>query len=250
MISKTAIEFYHKNKDFTWRLEPVPSLVNTSSELADWLLNKSNFGWLELDLDIDLDMWKHESVIANDYYVNHREDDNEGWNSCCIHGIDTHKTGAWTNYGFTDESQVPYNWTNLSTYTPLINDFWKNKFPSSHYRRIRFMQLEANSAITPHSDMPGRLPGEQNFNALEFGIPINIAVVHPSDCHMVLEGYGVVPFKEGRAFIVNIRNYHSVINFSNNPRIHVIGHSYGYGTKKEEFAELVARSYVKQYNRI
>jgi hypothetical protein len=67
---------------------------------------------------------------------------------------------------------------------------------------------------------------------------------------MVLEGYGVVPFNEGRAFIVNIRNYHSVINFSNDPRIHVIGHSYGYGSKKEEFAELVARSYVKQYNRI
>jgi hypothetical protein len=93
--------------------------------------------------------------------------------------------------------------------------------------------------------MPGRLPGEDNFDALAFGIPINIAVIHPENCHMVLEGYGIVPFKEGKAFIVNIRNYHTVVNFSNNKRIHVIGHSFGYGTKLNEFAELVVRSYNK-----
>jgi hypothetical protein len=65
---------------------------------------------------------------------------------------------------------------------------------------------------------------------------------------MVLEGYGIVPFKEGRAFIVNIRNYHSVINFSNEKRVHVIGHSYGYGNKQAEFADLIVRSYEKMSN--
>lgn len=109
------------------------------------------------------------------------------------------------------------------------------------------MSLLPDSAITPHSDMPGRLPGEDNFDALEFGVPINIAVLHPKDCYMVLEGHGIVPFKEGKAFIVNIRNYHSVINLSDRKRIHVIGHSYGYGSKLNEFAELVVRSYKKQY---
>jgi hypothetical protein len=247
MINKQALDFYNKNKDCTWQLEKAPK--GSAIEIADWLLNKSNFGWLELDIDIDLAGWQLESQQAAPYFVEHREDESQGWNSCCIHGIDVDKTGAWTGYGYTDETTVPYQWTELSRKTPVIKKFW-NQFPSDEYRRIRFMELEANSAITPHSDMPGRLPGEQNFDALEFGIPINIAVVHPNDCHMVLEGYGVVPFKEGRVFIVNIRNYHSVINFSNNPRIHVIGHSYGYGSKKEEFAELVARSYVKQYNRI
>jgi hypothetical protein len=63
---------------------------------------------------------------------------------------------------------------------------------------------------------------------------------------MVLEGYGIVPFEEGSAFIVNIRNYHSVVNFSNKKRIHVIGHSYGYGKQLIDFAQLVVRSYNKQ----
>ena len=247
MITQAALDFYQKNKDCTWQLESLPVGVTTDLQIADWLLNKSNFGWLELDLEIDLAGWQLEAQQADPYFVAHREDNNDGWNSCCIHGVDIDKTGAWTNYGYTDETQVPYKCTELSHKTPIVKHFWQNIFPADNYRRIRFMELVANSAITPHSDMPGRLPGEDNFDALEFGVPINIAVVHPNDCHLVLEGYGIVPFKEGKAFIINIRNYHSVINFTTQPRIHVIGHAFGYGTKKEEFAKLVADSYRKQY---
>jgi hypothetical protein len=249
MIEQNALNFYQNNKDCTWQLESIPEGVTSDLEIVDWLLNKSSFGWLELDINIDLASWQLEAQQAVPCFVAHREDNNIGWNSCCIHGIDINKTGAWTNYGYTSETDVPYKWTALSEYTPLIANFWKNTFPSEQYRRIRFMELTANSAITPHSDMPGRLPGEDNFNALNFGIPINIAVVHPKDCYMVLDKKGIVPFKEGKAFIVNIRHTHSVINFSNNSRIHVIGHSYGYGAKLEEFAELVVRSYKKQYER-
>ena len=250
MISKQALNFYNQNKDCTWRLESAPADISSNLELADWLLNKSNFGWLELDIDIDLSGWQLEAHQAESYFVEHREDESQGWNSCCIHGIDISKTGAWTNYGYTNEQDVPYRWTELQYRAPVIKNFWQNTFPSDRYRRIRFMELEPNSAITPHSDMPGRLPGEDNFDVLEFGCPINVAVIHPKDCHMVLEGYGCVPWEEGKAFIINIRNYHSVINFSNQSRIHVIGHSYGYGNKKQEFADLIAKSYEKQRNRI
>lgn len=247
MIDKNALNFYQKNKDCTWTMEQIPSHLTTNIEIASWILNTSSFGWLELDMNIDLAGWQLEAHQAEPYFVAHREDENNGWNSCCIHGIDTDKTGAWTNYGYTDESHVPYKWTELSHKAPVVRHFWQHKFPAQQYRRIRFMELETSSAINPHSDMPGRLPGEENFDALEFGVPINVAVLHPADCYMVLENYGVVPFTEGKAFIVNIRNYHSVINFSNEKRTHVIGHSIGYGEKLEEFAELVVRSYRKQY---
>jgi len=247
IIYMSPLEFYISNKDATWHLEPIPAGLVTNLEIAGWLLNKSKFGWLELDLQIDIDQWKTESITATPHYVAHREYDNVGWNSCCLHGISADKTGAWTNYGYQTENDVPYQWTDLAEHTPAIKYFWQNQFPSDRYRRIRFMELTPGSAIIPHSDMPGKLPGEEKFDAISFGVPINIAVVHPKDCHMVLEGYGVVPFKEGRAFIVNIRNYHSVINFSQQNRIHVIGHSFGYGQQKEAFAELVVRSYHKQY---
>ena len=239
----TPLEFYNQNKNCTWTKELMPT--GTIIEQARWILNESNFGWIELDINIDVAGWQLEAHQAQPYFVAHREEQNTGWNSCCIHGIDVDKTGAWTNYGYTDEKQVPYNWTELSYKTPTVKNFWNHQFPSDHYRRIRFMELEPESAITPHSDMPGRLPGEAGMDMLDFGVPVNIAVVHPADCYMVLEGYGIVPFKEGKAFIVNIRNFHSVINFSKQSRIHVIGHSYGYGNKLEDFANLIVRSYEK-----
>lgn len=238
-------EFLQKNKDCVWAIDPIPAHLVTAVDKARWILNEANFGWIELDLEIDLAGWQLEAQQATPYFVAHREEQNTGWNSCCIHGIDTSKTGAWTNYGYTDEQQVPYTWTELSYKTPTVKRFWKDTFPSDNYRRIRFMELEPNSSIVPHSDMPGKLPGEAGMDMLDFGVPVNIAVVHPENCYMVLEGFGIVPFKEGKAFIVNIRHYHSVVNLSNKPRIHVIGHSYGYGSKQQEFAELLVRSYEK-----
>ena len=63
---------------------------------------------------------------------------------------------------------------------------------------------------------------------------------------MTLEGHGIVPFKEGKAFIINIRNVHSFVNNSNERRIHLIAHGIP-GRRKDEFVELIARSYRKQH---
>jgi len=212
-------------------------------ELADWLLNKSDFGWLELDIKFDLEEWKKETAAAQ--FVDHRGSEHPGWNSSCIHGIDVDKTGAWTNYGYTREEDVPYQWTSISQHTPSIKRFWE-QFPYERYRRIRFMELEPGGKISPHSDAPGRLPGEQDLDMLEFGVPINVAIMHPENCHMTLEGHGTVPFQEGKAFIINIRNVHSFVNNSNSNRIHLIAHGVP-GNRKEEFVELIAKSYRKQH---
>ena len=108
------------------------------------------------------------------------------------------------------------------------------------------MELKSKGIISPHSDAPGRLPGEQGIDMLDFGVPINIAITHPQKCHMTLEGHGVVPFQDGKAFIINIRNYHSVMNNSLHTRTHLIAHGIP-GSQKMNFIDLVANSYRKQY---
>lgn len=245
MSYEKSLEFYNKNKDLKWRMPAAPNDVTTDYQVADWLLNKSDFGWLELDVEFDLSAWKREAEAAR--FVDHRGTEHPGWNSCCIHGIAADKTGAWTNYGYKSEDDVPYNWTEIAEHTPSIKQFWQ-QFPYDSYRRIRFMEVEPGGVVSPHSDMPGRLPGEDNFDALKFGVPVNVAIIHPKDCYMTLEGYGCVPWQEGKAFIINIRNYHSVINFSKESRIHLIAHG-KLSSKVNGFVELVARSYRKQYER-
>jgi hypothetical protein len=61
---------------------------------------------------------------------------------------------------------------------------------------------------------------------------------------MNVENYGNVPWKEGKSFIVNITNNHSVYNNSNEYRMHLIAHCI-IGNKKEEFSKLITRSYSK-----
>lgn len=245
MIDQNVLDFFNKHKDVQWKYPQFPDSLSTIEDKANWILNNPMIGWIELDLDIPIELWKKESQAAKNFYVNHRGDKHPGWNSCCIYGIDIDKTESWTNYGFKNEDDVTYDWTELSSNVPSIKTFWQNDFPSDQYRRIRFMQLEPKGYISPHSDAPGKLPGEHNvINVLDHGVPVNIAIVHPENCYMVLENFGIVPFKEGKAFVINVRNYHSVINFSDNERIHMIGHGI-YGSKKMKFAELLVRSYEK-----
>jgi hypothetical protein len=201
-------------------------------------------GWIALDFEFDLAKWKEEAELAKQYLVPHREGDgHDGWRSCCIHGIEIDKTGHWHCYS-ENEEDIVYKWTDLSNLTPTITKFWKD-FPTECFARLRFMELAPGGHIAPHNDSPNGV-SNINFDMMDHMIPINIAINHPDDCYMTIEGHGHVPFADGRAFIVNITNTHAVVNNSPSPRMHLIAHCI-IGNKKKEFAELVVRSYNKQY---
>ena len=245
-MNQVTSDFYYANKDYRYAPPKSPRGLD-AVETARWVMNNPEFAWLELDLDIPTDLWRNETAAADPYYVAHREGESSGWDSCCIHGIRTDATQTWCEY-VDEETSDTYKWTELSEQTPSITNFWQ-QFPAEHYKRVRFMRLAPGGWIAPHSDAPGSgyEPGEPvDYDPLELGSPINIAIVHPLHCEMVLEGFGRVPFAPGKAFLINIRHRHTVINFSSKERIHMIGFGV-YGNRKQEFAELITRSYWRQY---
>ena len=214
-------------------------------EQATAILRKP-IGWIELDLDFDLNTWQAEANSITDYLVEHREGGgHNGWRSCCIHGISIQQTGHWSCY--TDsEDKIRYDWTALSDVVPNITNFWKT-FPTEKYARLRFMEVASGGWVAPHNDSPGGLSNTE-FDMMDHIIPINIAITHPAECEMHLEKYGKVPWKPSKAFIVNITDTHRVINNSVMPRMHMIAHCI-IGNQKKEFAELIVRSYNKQNER-
>lgn len=220
-------------------MKPIPDNL-TPEEIVNWIF-RSGFGWLELDITFDLPTWKIESKECLDHLVLHREGDNHrGWRSCCIHGISIEKTGIWSKYAITEPE---YNWTELSNLTPVIKQFWES-LPFERFARVRFMEVEANGFVSPHSDFTVT----EDMDVFNNIIPINIAITHPPNCNMILEGIGEVPWEEGKVILVNISHTHSVVNKSNTPRLHMIGHGIP-GNKKTQFIELIIRSYRKQYER-
>jgi len=243
-MNQQVLDFYYANKDCKYYPPTLPRKLSVL-EGARWILNNPDFAWLKLKIKTDITQWKAELNNAEPYYVAHREGESEGWESCCIHGIRTDTTQNWPEY-VSEETADTYKWTELSPLVSGVTKFWKD-FPSANYKRVRFMKLKPNGYISPHSDRPGQsIPGEPvDYDPLELGCPINVAIVHPRSCHMVLEGFGVVPFSEGDAFLINIRHRHAVINFTNQERIHMIGFGVA-GDKKEEFANLIIQSYIDQ----
>lgn len=201
---------------------------------------KKPIGWIELDIDFNLDKWKEESKLIEQYMVEHREGGgHSGWKSCCLHGIDIDKTGHWQQYT-ADEKNINYDWTKLTEICPTITAFWKS-FPTESFARLRFMKLEPGGWVAPHNDSPNGIKNTE-FNMMDHLIPVNVAITHPEDCFMELEDYGRIPWKEGKAFIVNITSTHYVKNLSRVPRMHMIAHC-KIGNKKEEFSKLVVQSY-------
>lgn len=240
-----AHSFFHKNKSFNYKLNALPNLFMTDEEIALWILQGKAGPWLELDLPFDHTQWQKDFVNVKDMFVPHRdgntgEGTHDGWEACALHGISWDKTNVWQTYGYKQEPT--HTWTTAGAKCPNVKSFFE-KLPCEKLARVRFMKLKGGGWISPHNDDSPNIDWNKIF---DHPLPINIAVDHPSNCHMILEESGCVPFKNGKAFLVNILKNHSVINCSSQDRIHVIGHLIP-GNKKAAYCKMLADSYRKQY---
>jgi len=203
----------------------------------NWIVNNSKLPWLELDIDFPFEKMYEEAKSIKDMFVKHRDSDgnggyrHKGWRSLCIHGIDAYKTNHYEQYGYSSNQETPYVWTEVAEKCPVTTKFFKESFPYKNYYRLRFMLLEPEGFITPHKDT--------DTNKLS---PINMALNHPEGCLMKMSGHkGYVPFKAGKAMMLDVGNEHAYINKSNEDRYHIIVH----GTRTKEFENLVIKSYEK-----
>ena len=203
-----------------------------------WILKESKLPWLNLDINIPFKEILLEAKKLKKIFVSHRAEDevhgykHAGWKSICIHGISAHKTNHYTTYGYKSNEQTPYKWTEIAPYCPITVDFFKNYYPCDKYYRLRFMLLEPEGFIAPHSDTIEHVLS-----------PVNIALNHPTGCIMKMVGHGTVPFKEGEAYLLDVGNFHSYYNKSKEDRYHIIVH--GHYSNNKEWKKLIETSYQK-----
>ena len=116
---------------------------------------------------------------------------------------------------------------------PKTVEYFKNTWPNAGYRRLRVMELAPGGIISVHQDTtpPDALRA------------VNIAITQPTGCEFIMEGYGLVPFTESSAYMLNISNRHTVINNSPEYRFHIIAHQ----EFDKEFDNVLVTSYNKTY---
>ena len=94
------------------------------------------------------------------------------------------------------------------------------------------MALEPGGYIEPHSD---RKNNEKRLGA------VNYALNNPEGCKFYMEGYGIVPFRDGLAYKLDISNKHCIVNDSNEVRFHIIVH----GIANKEMENKILNCYYK-----
>lgn len=243
-----AETFFEQNRKYKKSIDQLCDPNQSNEKIAKWILKSGHSNWLHLNLTVPVDDFLKDEEFAQLYYVNHRdietgEGTHQGWHSCTLHGISTEKTNHWSIYGYQQEPK--YSWTELGQKTTHIQSFCKT-LPFERLDRVRFMKLQPDGHISPHDDNSNHIDWD---NLWSLPLPINIAIDHPANCFMTVKQAGVVPFRSGDAYLVNILKTHSVINFSHKDRKHIIVHGI-VGNCKDQYCKLLADSYRKQYEKI
>mgnify|MGYP006280758701 FL=1 len=210
----------------------------TLKKTFDWIRFQSKLPWLPLDISLPHQEMLEEARAIKHRFVPHRDEDirggysHRGWKSICLHGIAEDKTNHYESYGYKNNDSVPYHWTKASYLCPVTTKWLTEVFPMRNYYRVRYMLLEPNGFIAPHTDT--------NTNYLS---PINIALNHPKGCIFKMQNHGVVPMRPGSVMMLDVGNTHAYINNSNEDRYHIIIH----GEHNTEYKNLVENSYKKIY---
>ena len=230
-------ENYSQLLDF-WSQRPSlknPEPIAAPSPLtARWIKEQAHLPWLRLHLDQSIDWSKvlDEAKKLDSLFVPHRaKGGHSGWSSLVIYGLGLKNTENYSRYGFSEEPLDQYDWTEISNQIPYTIEVFKNLFPHESYKRIRFMKLSAGGYILPHYDSLDRYLG-----------PVNIALNQPENCHMLMDGYGEIPFTTGSVFNVDVSLMHSVWNLSNEDRYHIIVH----GSYCKDWDPILEKSFLKE----
>jgi hypothetical protein len=211
---------------------PTLPAYNESADF-EWIRTQSGLPWLLLTVDVPYQCIFEEIINIQSLMVPHRDQyaEHKGWHSFCVHGKSHDATREDMNYN----DSRPHVWTaEAKEFMPRTVDYFDKSWPHGVFSRLRVMLLEPGGYITVHSD------SEKSCLSA-----INIAITQPNDCYFLMEQQGIVPFKSGRAFWLDLSNRHVVFNNSNQPRWHLIVHQ---TFDHLEFHKLVVNSYKQLYN--
>ncbi len=176
---------------------------------------ESDGKYLKLDIDMPREEMLAEAFALIDKFTPHRSDDysHNGWESLTIHGLGAYKHENFDTYGYKNgkEASKDYVWTEIADKCPTTTKWLKEVFPCNKYGRVRFMLLRAGGKIDLHKDSSVKLIEN-----------INVALNNPKGCKWIWGDGEELIMEEGGTYAMNLYYEHSVVNDSNEDRMHMI----------------------------
>lgn len=194
---------------------------------ADWICWHSGLPYLPLNMDIPWHMIQQEAKAAVGAMIAQpiTSYDSRGWTNLGIYSRGAEDPGDYHGpvLGTND-------WTDLAQeLLPNTVKYFQESWPHEEFYKIRLLGLEPGGVIGLHTD---------DCHGLD---NINIAIDHPVGCEFGVEGGGIVPFENGRAFMINVGRRHAVVNPTPHLRLHITI----YQKHDAHMRQLIEQSYEK-----
>jgi len=171
--------------------------------------------YLKLNIALPYQDMCKEAFTLIDRFSSHRsgEYSHDGWESLTLHGLGWDKHENYDAYGYKkgkDASNDMY-WTEIAELCPITTQWLKEVFPCNKYGRVRFMLLRAGGKIALHSD-----------SSIKLIENINVALNNPTGCKWIWGDGEELIMEAGGVYAMNLHYHHSVVNESNEDRMHMI----------------------------
>tara|TARA_B100000780_G_scaffold230663_1_gene170418 strand:+ start:1574 stop:2836 length:1263 start_codon:yes stop_codon:yes gene_type:complete len=172
-------------------------------------INTNNPACKKVELGVPASDIYEEIQNIKKYLRTHRSESGIGWRAFCIHGQSYKRTKEDSYY----PDFLGHTWTPEALEHMPVTVKWLRSLGYKSFQRVRVMCLLPKSFINLHKD--------SNHSELD---AVNVAINNPKECKFYLQNHGVLEFKPGTAYQLDLVNYHTVINNSNVPRYHIIIH--------------------------
>lgn len=176
---------------------------------------KSKGKYLKLDIQIPYKEMCKEAFSLIDKFSPHRGDEygHNGWESLTIHGLGYNKHESYHAYGYKKgkDASKDMHWTEIADQCPITTTWLKEVFPCNNYGRVRFMLLRAGGKIDLHND-----------SSIELIENTNVALNNPVGCKWIWGDGDELLMEPGGIYAMNLFYDHTVVNNSNQDRMHLI----------------------------
>ncbi|WP_440921428.1 aspartyl/asparaginyl beta-hydroxylase domain-containing protein [Candidatus Pelagibacter sp.] len=141
---------------------------------------------------------------------------NKYWQGTALRGISYDRPRPFFEYGYKNEEEVPYVWTDVANICPDTVSFLNNFFCTKFYR-IKISNLKPGGKIHPHVDSNKNGLGVSDKTTSGDTKFLMFSVYWPENVIFNIDRYSL-PIKTGEAWLLNYSLIHEIANYSNQNR--------------------------------
>ena len=174
--------------------------------------------FLKLDLSFPA-----KEILSELKLINKRttQCNNNDWLGIALHGLGSDKPRPPHEYGYVEEDQAPYDWTDSGNSCPKLKSFIINKLYAPKYCRIKANLLKPGGKIHKHFDSNlqglGVIDHKKKYSNVDRVKYVTLAISWEKSCRFNINGQNI-PFSTGDAYLINYSMQHYVEHNGYNDR--------------------------------